>query len=65
MIEPLLQGIYSLIQEESNPAGGRNCPPSEASPSTNDEETTQLDKRCKTDNSEVYIFNIAASFNLI
>ena len=51
-----MQGIYSLIQEEGDPASGGNSPAGEASPSTkNDEEKTQLDEGCKTDNSKVHL----------
>lgn len=51
--ELLSQGIYSLIQEESDPTCGRNCPSDGTSPSAGDEEKSQLDEGCKTDNSKV------------
>ena len=48
--------FYSLILEESDPAGGRNCPSVEASPTAkNNEGKTQLDEGCKTGNSKVQV----------
>ena len=50
--EVLSQGIYSLIQE-SDPTCGRNYPSDGTSPSVGDEEKSQLDEGCKTDNLKV------------